>query len=270
LQIDDLKASRWPQRRRELDDSGFRVCGLASSVRFDYADAGERDRQVGIGRAYVDMTRALGGEFVRVFGDVLPEPAQADERQTVLGWISDGLQQLGEYAEDQAISILLETHGDFADSRLVAQTLSRVESPAVGVVWDTHHPWRFCGEPLVESFDRLRRWTRHTHWKDSVTIPETPAAGQSAADLAHQLMSGHRHADYVLFPGGEFPAIECMRLLLAAGYDGWHSLEWEKMWHPDLFGPEIALPLFPPKLRAIAALAGLSPGVAGQAVFNPS
>ena len=70
-------------------------------------------------------------------------------------------------------------------------------------------------------------------------------------------MAGHQHADYVLFRGGEFPAIECMQLLLNDGYTRWHSLEWEKMWHPELLGPEIALPLFPPKLREVAQAARL-------------
>jgi hypothetical protein len=65
-------------------------------------------------------------------------------------------------------------------------------------------------------------------------------------------MGGHQHADYVLFLGGEFPARDCLRLLLDDGYAGWHSLEWEKMWHPELFGPEVALPLFPWKLQELA------------------
>ena len=77
------------------------------------------------------------------------------------------------------------------------------------------------------------------------------ASTQAAAAAAHNLMSGHRHADYVLFGGGEFPADECMRLLEQSGYEGWYSLEWEKMWHPELADPFIALPLFPRKLKQL-------------------
>ena len=58
-----------------------------------------------------------------------------------------------------------------------------------------------------------------------------------------------------LFGGGEFPALECMRLLRQSGYDGWFSLEWEKMWHPEIEDPEVALPLFPAKIRELAELA---------------
>ena len=52
---------------------------------------------------------------------------------------------------------------------MVAPATSRVASPAVGVLWDTHHPWRFLGEKIAETFERLRPWVRHTHFKDSVT-----------------------------------------------------------------------------------------------------
>ena len=195
----------------------------------------------------------MGASFVRVFGDALPDETDAADRQTVIGNIAEGLQQLGEYAEWAGLQVLIETHGDFSDSAVAQQTLRLVESPAVGVLWDTHHPWRFCGEDLSTTFERLRPWVRHTHWKDSVSrrSREVEAQVERAADEAHRLMSGHRHADYVLFAGGEFPVIECLQLLHAAGYDGWFSLEWEKMWHPEIEDPEVALPLFPPKIRQL-------------------
>jgi sugar phosphate isomerase/epimerase len=108
----------------------------------------------------------------------------------------------------------------------------------------------FQGEDLAETFERLRPWVRHTHWKDSIAPVERPRSDdeQLAESRASQLMSGHRPANYVLFGGGEFPALECLRLLRSAGYAGWFSLEWERAWHPELEPPEIALPLFPRKL----------------------
>ncbi len=252
LKIGDLQPGQWPLRRRELGDAGFHVAGLASSVRFDSVDYGERASQIEIGRRYIDLCAALGGEFIRVFGDVLPkhdDPA----RPATLRQIADGLVVLGDAAAAAGIQILLETHGDFSASPPCVEVMQLANHPQVGLVWDTHHPWRFHGEPLAETWQRLRPWTRHTHWKDSVTLPTRASTHESseAARAATQLMTGHQHADYVLFRGGEFPAIECLRLLLADGYTGWHSLEWEKMWHPELMGPEIALPLFPPKLREV-------------------
>ena len=130
--------------------------------------------------------------------------------------------------------MLIETHGDFADSQLMLELLVHVRHPRVGVLWDTHHPWRFHGEPVAETYARLKPWIRHTHWKDSVskttgTPSENAECRRSRGPV--RLKPGHRSADYVLFGTGEFPAAETLRLLVDGGYDGWYSLEWEKAWH---------------------------------------
>jgi sugar phosphate isomerase/epimerase len=114
------------------------------------------------------------------------------------------------------------------------------------------------GSSLAQTWSFLNPWVRHTHWKDSITRPADVASSikdahaQSAGSAAARaLMSGHRDAEYVLFGGGELPAEECARLLKKSGYDGWLSLEWEKMWHPAIEVPEVALPLFAAKMRAL-------------------
>lgn len=235
------------RRRAELEAAGFRVCGLASSVRFDAPDPAERAKQVAMGTGYLQLARELGASFVRVFGDVLPPPEESERREATFAGIVEGLQRLGDAAEPLGVDVLIETHGDFVDSRLMRDLLERVAHPRVGTVWDTHHPWRFCGEPIVETFSRLAPWVRHAHWKDSVVKASRvlTAAERAAEEQARRLMSGHRAADYVLFGEGEFPAQECMSILKGAGYSGWHSYEWEKAWHPEIAEPEAALPGFP-------------------------
>jgi sugar phosphate isomerase/epimerase len=243
-------------RRRELAQAGFQVCGLASSVHLDDADAALRAEQVRIGGAYLALADALGAGFVRVFGDVLPPETEVERRRASLRGIADGLKALGDLAGQRNLQVLIETHGDFSASPPVVELMHAVNHPHIGVLWDTHHPWRFHGETVAETWSKLKAWTRHTHWKDSVLLPDEAQkpmteASQAAAALAGSIMGGHQHADYVLFGGGEFPARECLRVMTDDGYDGWHSLEWEKMWHPELVGPDVALPLFPWKLREL-------------------
>lgn len=260
-----FQPSQLEHRRRELDEAGFRICTLSSSVNFHSPDTSVRNNMLDTGRRYLDLARTLGAESIRVFGDVLQPTSSGSvplddvslkQRQTTIGNVTDGLQKLGEYAEPLGLSVVIETHGDFANSVLMREVMDGVECPSVGVLWDTHHPWRFFGEHLPTTFDRLKDRIKHTHWKDSVVRPQQLVVNetQTAADEAHELMSGHQHADYVLFRGGEFPAVECMWLLKSAGYDGWFSYEWEKMWHPEIEDPELALPLFPPKIQELWSL----------------
>jgi sugar phosphate isomerase/epimerase len=254
LQRPEFQPDQLALRRAELAAADFQVVGLGSSVRFDYPEEQTRQEQVRIGRRYIDLAHQLHSKFVRVFGDVFTAGHDAQQREQVLSQIVEGLSDLGHYAEPLGVLVLMETHGDFADSTWMQTVMERVAHPAVGVLWDTHHPWRFYNEPLSETFNRLSPWIRHTHWKDSrshAAEPLTPDAAMAAAQ-AHSLMSGHKAAHYVLFGEGEFPAKETLRLLDAAGYDGWHSLEWELAWHPELAQPEIALPDFPTKLVALA------------------
>ncbi len=256
LKRPEFRAPQLAVRKRQLADAGFRVCGLSSSVRFEETDAATRETQLAAGRAYCDLAREFGVSFVRVFGDKLT--AERDEASQ-LEWIASGLQQLGEYAATVGIDILIETHGDFCRSDKMAALMSLVTCPAVGVLWDTHHPWRFHNETIADSWAALKKWTRHTHWKDSVTrppqveaiSPEAAAQIAEAAKLAHATNTGHQHADYALFGGGEFPARECLQRLLADGYSGWFSLEWEKMWHPQIEVPEVAVRLFSQKFREL-------------------
>lgn len=252
LAVDELRSKLLPTRRRELLDSGFQVAGLASSIRFDYPSADKRNEQIEIGKRYIELAVGLGAGFVRVFGDTLPSGENATARMDAMQNVADGLNQLGELAAIADKQIVIETHGDFANSLLMSDTMNLVSAPAVGILWDTHHPWRFAGETLDVTWNRLGSRVRHTHWKDSIIRPPQEIHGaevQAAAQQAHALMSGHKPANYVLFGGGEFPAAECMSLLRAAQYEGWYSLEWEKMWHPEIEDPHIALPLFPDKLR---------------------
>jgi len=243
---------------RHLGEHGMKVCGLASSVRFDHLDRAEREEELAMGKLYIDLARRLGAGFVRVFGDVLPPASEPAARHAVLRNIAGGLDALGKYSDlhGGTVDVLIETHGDFADSTLMLELLVHVREPRVGVLWDTHHPWRFYEEAVARTYGRLKPWIRHTHWKDSVTqfAAGILPAVESRVEPARGRMPGHRPANYVLFGTGEFPAAETLRLLVDGGYSGWFSIEWEKAWHPDLADPEVALPAFPATLR------GLLPG----------
>lgn len=251
LRVPELQPGALATRRRELAEAGFQVCGLSSSARFDEPEEGQRRARFDNACRYIELAHELRASFVRVFGDVYPTGADERRKEALRETIAENLNRLGEIAASAGVEIIIETHGDFADSTHMEQLMRLVTSPAVGVLWDTHHPWRFYDEDLTATYRRLRPWVRHTHWKDSISRPEQSLSGdaRAAASLAHSLMSGHKPADYVLFGGGEFPIPECLKLLLDDGYSRWCSYEWEKMWHPHLEEPEIALRLFPQKMR---------------------
>jgi hypothetical protein len=50
---------------------------------------------------------------------------------------------------------------------------------------------------------------------------------------------------FTLLGQGESPIFEAIDLLSNGGYKGYYSFEWEKLWHPEITAPEIALADYP-------------------------
>lgn len=208
-----LAPARLPDVKKQLTDRGLTVVCLGASTRMHDLDAAQLDEA---GR-FIDLAHGLGTPYVRVFGDryVANEPREATRER-----IAANLRKLGERAHNQGVTMLIESHGDFTDSPSLLEVLQRADSPAVALLWDAHHT-HVAGETPTETVERVGRWIRHTHLKDSV------AAGR-----------GRR---YVLTGTGEVPVRQQIETLAAMGYTGFYSFEWEKRWHPDIEEPEIAI-----------------------------
>ena len=54
---------------------------------------------------------------------------------------------------------------------------------------------------------------------------------------------------YTLLGKGNAPIKEAVQLLNKNGYKGFYSFEWEKMWHPEMEAPELALAHFPNEIK---------------------
>src|SRR5882672_1355265 len=84
------------------------VC-LGSSTNLHIADAKERKKNLDDGKRFIDLAQQLECPFVRVFPNSLPKD---QDRNATLERIGSGLSELGEYAKDKDVAVLMETHGD--------------------------------------------------------------------------------------------------------------------------------------------------------------
>ncbi|MGI6082419.1 MAG: sugar phosphate isomerase/epimerase family protein [Limnochordia bacterium] len=209
--------------KADLAKRGLSVACLGASSCFHASNVSENIQEA---KAYVDLAARLRVRYVRVFGDRIPDPA--DKEQTLLQ-IATALRELAEYAAPQGVRILIETHGDFARSEDLFDVLERVDNPYVGVLWDVHHPYRFCGEAVADTFATLGKYVVHVHIKDSIATEDS--------------------FRYCLPGEGDVPLGEVVELLRSVSYQGWLSFEWEKRWHPELAEPEVALPAFARVMR---------------------
>lgn len=209
--------------RQRFRDAGLECACLSSSIRLAEPTPERRERERAALWEYAELARFLDCHLVRVFGGNLPSGV---ERAAALPEMGAFLRELGEIAAHHGITVVLETHDAFSTGAQVAELMREADHPAVGALWDLHHPYRE-GEPPETTVQLLAPYLRHTHVKDS------------------------RGGRYCLMGEGDVPLGSMLGLLREHGYDGWISLEWEKRWHPEIVPPEEAFPQYARKLREL-------------------
>ena len=212
-----------------VSDAGLEVSCLSSSARLSAPSADERARSLDGVRRYADLCHAFGAKQIRVFGG--PAQGIADPVANA----AETLVAMADAARDAGVTVAVETHDSWTDSTQLRAVFEKAGWPeGVGFLWDVHHPYRFHGEPPETSAANMGGHLLNTHWKDSA----------AKADGGFELR---------LCGEGDVPLREIARTLHAAGYGGYLTFEWEKRWHSEIPGPEVAVPHFARFIRQIAA-----------------
>jgi sugar phosphate isomerase/epimerase len=218
----EIKARLVEATRRE----GLTVACLDTSCHIVNATEDGRQAFIQEASAMVDLAVELEAPFIRVFGGIIPE---GFTREELIGPCGQALAEAARYAKGKEVTILLETHDDWART---ADTLSLIQAAGkaapVNILWDVHHPYRM-GEAPGETLAAMLKdsLVSHVHIKDARRDP----AFQNGWQL-------------LLLGEGEVPVKEAVGLLQQANYTGYLSLEWEKKWHPEIEEPEVALPQY--------------------------
>jgi len=228
-QAPEFAPSNVEATKSRFERAGCAVACLGASARFTPQEPNVRREMLDEVTAYADLAVALGAPMVRVFGGNIPEGVS---RADCLKYAGEALRQAGEIAAERGVKLVLETHDAFSSGEQVAELLRAADSPAVGSLWDIHHPYR-QGESLETTMEHLRSTLLHTHLKDSVE-------------------DGDKRR-YTLLGEGDIPVLEALQLLKDEGYDGYLSLEWEKRWHAEIADPEVVFPHYAKKMRELLA-----------------
>ena len=214
----DLTPARLAELRLLQSQAGLSALAVTAYTDFVAESAETRDASLAALRRHCDMAAELGAAYVRAFLGVLPAGVQA---ASVYQRAAESLEAAARYAQSVGVTVALEPHDDFARPASVAPLLERVQHPGLGVIWDIGNAYSE-GQTLTEGFESVRQRLSYVQVKDG--------RGQ-----------GH---DWRLTSvgAGDVPLSAAIRLLLASGYAGAFSVEWEWAWHPELDPPEAALP----------------------------
>ncbi len=216
---------RIEQTKKEISASNLRIACVSSSAQMYVEDPAKRATQLSDARRFIDLAAALGAPFVRVFGgkadsDKSPAPDEVTKTR-----VAAGLRELGNYAGPHNVTVIIESHDHFTASATLRDVLHAADSDHVGLLWDAHHTFATSNEDPEFTVKQLGPWIRHTHLKDSI------GSGQNRDE----------DRKYVLTGRGNVPIQRQIEALRSIGYKGFYCFEWEKLWHPDIDDPEIAI-----------------------------
>lgn len=205
-----------------MKDKGLRFIGLGSSATLHFSDLVVREKNLDEGKRFIDLANEIDCPYVRVFPDKFPKE---QEKQESIDNIVKGLLTLGDYAKGSKQSVIMETHGDVTRVDDIETIMKASEHKHVGLLWDFTNMWIPTKEKPQLMVDKLKKYIRHTHIKDA------------------NLVNGK--INYKMLGKGEVPVFEAIDVLSKGGYKGYYSFEWEKLWHPEIEEPELALADYP-------------------------
>ena len=202
--------------KKELAAHRLKISDLGSSSELHSTDEDKRQKSIADAKRFIDLAEKLESPYVRVFGNKIE-----GNRDEVVHRVARGMRELAVYAATRSVQVIIESHGDFIDSPTLKKVLTEADHPNAALLWDAHHTFVEGHEEPEFTVSQLGPWIRHTHLKDSV------------------VEKGETH--YVLTGQGKVPVERQMQTLVGMGYKGYFCFEWEKLWHPEIAEPEVAI-----------------------------
>jgi sugar phosphate isomerase/epimerase len=202
--------------KKAIAAHGLKVSDLGSSSEMHHSDSDKRAKSIADAKRFIDLAEKLDAPYIRIYGNKLE-----GEREECIHRVASGMRELAIYAKPHNVTVIIESHGDFVTSPLLKQVLTEADHPNAALLWDAHHTFVDGHEEPEFTVRELGKWIRHTHLKDSVP------------------QNGERQ--YVLTGKGNVPIARQMQALAKTNYTGYFCFEWEKLWHPDIAEPEIAI-----------------------------
>ncbi len=127
-------------------------------------------------------------------------------------------------AEKNGVTLLMESMGVYADTKLLAELLDSYACDNFSAVWDIHHTHRFANETPETSVQNLGKHIKHIHIKDSYVE--------------------NGNIKYSLLGEGDLPISGVFDSLRGVNYEGYMSLELMPEWLESLGDADIVLPQF--------------------------
>ena len=195
-----------------LQEKGVSILDLGTGVSLtDY-----QPEKIAGAKRCAELAAFVGAKGIRLFVGAHVKTLTETPNQNIPGIIR-AVDEIAAFAEPLGVEVWLELHSWFSTGKNMKLILDHVTAKNVKLIWDVIHSVEF-GESPEETMELVGNAIAHVHIKD----------GRKPQDPEQYRWQLTAHG------AGELPTAQVLRLLKAAGYDGYLSLEWESAWHPEL------------------------------------
>ncbi len=212
---------------QQMADKQLKFVDLGSSCTLHFAEGAERQKNIDEGKRFLDLAAAIQCKNVRVYPNNF---IKGQEKNKTIQLITDGLLELAAHAKGTGVNVLMETHGDLVYVADIKTIMEAAKHPQVGLVWDAANMYLETGESPEMAYRELKPYIKHAHIKDAKKIDGK--------------------INFYFLGEGNLPIFTAIDALYQGGYKGYYSFEWEKLWHPEIAEPELALADYPKKMFA--------------------
>ena len=182
------------QQRREVKkrfaDSPVTLLGPGTNFAFHYAEKDKLAKDIEGAKAYVLLSRDIGGTGVKVKPNDLPKGVAQEK---TIEQIGKSLNELGKFGADNGQKIRLEVHGGCSRLPIMKAIMDVADHPNVGVCWNCNAQ-DLEGEGLAYNFNLVK-----DRFGDTVHVRELNI--------------------------GDYPYQELLNLFAGMNYKGWILLE---------------------------------------------
>lgn len=186
----ELDARQRREVKKQFKDSPVCLVGIASGERYDSPEEAKLNAAIENTKAYVKLSRDVGGSGVRVFPNSFHDGVP---REKTIEQIAKALNVVGAFAADYGQEIRLEAHGSAGELPTIRAIMDQVVQPSVRVKLNSAKR-DTTGEGFESQFNLVK-------------------------DLLGETLHLHNLKDT------EFPYQLQMDLLVKMGWSGWQLLE---------------------------------------------
>lgn len=210
------------------------ICLTPYYADYNSLDDDVRNRSIEGLRKVIGLATVLGAQYIRIYGgneqsggvSGVPTATHSEKRMRLV----QAMRQLGDEARDAGVTLVIENHFNTmtVSAAESAAMLREINHPNVGILYDQANLAFTNKEAYTEAIDLQRGFIKYVHVKDLVF--KTDSTEFISSDVSHQKESERNVTTRIVGEGVlEWPRI--LSLLVAQGYEGWLSLEYERRWH---------------------------------------